>query len=559
MAKLGPPFTGRPATLAMNGMIATSHYLATAAGNRILQEGGSAVDAAIAANAVLCVVYPHMAGLGGDCFWLIWSSRDRQLMALNGSGRSARSATADFYRDKGYSEIPTRGPLAANTVPGAVDGWFEAHRCLGRLEWRRLFDRAIQYAEEGAPVSRGTATWLERDRDILAEQDVAARIFLPNGRVPQAGDVLVQSDLARSLRLIADAGRDAFYQGDLAQEITRYLQDNGGLLSMQDFASHHSDWVEPIKTTYRGLDVYTFPPNSQGLSVLLMLNIIEGLDVARMGDLTADYVHYIVEATKLAFADRDRWVTDPETTRVPLDRLLSRDYADQCRQQIDPRHSLKGGQAKPGPAGGGEPVLGGPGMSTEPRTGGDTAYLAAVDKDGNAASLIQSIYRDFGSAMVGGNTGIVLQNRGSCFSLDPNHVNCLEPNKRTFHTLMPSMMFKNDRPYVVFGTMGGGGQPQTQTAMVTRMIDFGYNVQQAIEAPRWLYGRAWGEEETTLKLEGRFPKDVVEELRHRGHQVEVVDDWAEVMGHAQAISVDQDTGVLSGGADPRGDGAAMGW
>lgn len=560
MAKMSSLHTGRPATLAVNGMIATSHYLATEAGNRVLQQGGSAVDAAIAANAVLCVAYPHMAGLGGDCFWLIWSSRDQKLMALNGSGRSAKAATIDFYRNKGHRDkIPSRGPLAANTVPGTVDGWFEAHQRLGQLEWRDLFDRAILYAEQGMPVPSSTARWLAKDRDILAKYDLTARTFLPHGQALQVGGVLVQKDLARSFQRIADGGRDGFYIGDIAREITGYLQNNGGLLSMDDFSAHHSDWVEPIKTSYRDVEVYTFPPNTQGLSVLLILNMIEGIDIDQMGDVSADYIHTIVEATKIAFADRDRWVTDPEKVQVPMDRLLAKDYAEQRRQRIDPRRALKPNEVKPGIPGSGRPGLGGLGPGTGPRMGGDTIYLCAVDKYGNAVSLIQSIYHDFGSAVIGGNTGIILQNRGSFFSLDPNHVNRLEPNKRTFHTLMPSMMLKNGRPYIVFGTMGGEGQPQTQTAMVTRMIDFGYNVQQAIEAPRWLYGRAWGEQELSLKVEARFPKDTVEELRRRGHQVEVVDDWAEVMGHAQAISISHDNGVLAGGADPRGDGVAIGW
>jgi oxamate amidohydrolase len=553
--------TGRPPTMATNGMIATPHYLATEAGNHILQQGGSAIDAAIAANAVLAVVYPHMAALGGDCFWLIWSAREGRLLALNGSGRSAQKATIDFYRSKGHSdEIPSRGPLAANTVPGAVDGWHEAHQRLGKVEWARLFERAIQYADEGAPVPGSTASWLEEDRDILNKYSPTAEIFLPGGRVPQLGERLVQKNLAQSFRTLAKGARDAFYRGEIAQEITRHLQENGGVLTMDDFENHHSDWVQPIKTVYRGVEVATFPPNTQGLALLLILNVLQGYDMRKVGDGTADYVHAIVETTKLAFADRDRWVTDPNSIDVPFDQLLSPNYADKRRQQVNMNRAHDPQQVQAGQIGGLGPGLQGqgPGIRMRP-VGGDTIYLCATDRDGNAVSLIMSIYHDFGSAIVGGNTGIILQNRGSFFSLDPDDVNHLEPNKRTFHTLMPSMMLKDGRPHIVFGTMGGEGQPQTQAVMVTKMLDFGYNVQQAIEAPRWLYGRAWGEQELNLKMEGRFPREVVEELRQRGHDVEVEDDYTEMMGHAQAIHIDHDSGVMSGGADPRGDGAAMGW
>jgi oxamate amidohydrolase len=538
------PHTGRPVAMTMNGMIATSHYLATSTGNYVLQQGGSAVDAAIAANAVLCVVYPHMAGLGGDCFWLIWSEKEQQLLALNGSGRSAQKASIDFYRQRGIDdEIPSRGVLAANTVPGALDGWYQAHQKLGKVIWRDLFFHATLYAR-GVPIPESTATWLEKDRQILEEDEYAKNIFLPNGLVPQKGEILIQNDLANTFELIAEIGPDVFYKGEIAQEITRYLGEQDGLLTMDDFGAHRSEWVEPIKTDYRGVEVATFPPNTQGVAILLILNLLEGMDVKGNKDGTADYIHNIVEATKLAFADRDQWVTDLDTIDIPMEELLSQKYSNERRKKIDSGRVLPEEEASPG-------------MSV--KTYGDTIYLSAVDRDRNAVSLIQSIYHDFGSGVVGGNTGVILQNRGSFFSLDPEHVNRLEPGKRTFHTLMPSMMLRNGKPFIVFGTMGGEGQPQTQAMMVTRLLDFGYNVQQAIEAPRWLYGRAWGEQEKTLKIEGRYSGEVADELKRRGHDVEVVEDWAEVMGHAQAIHIDPETSVLSGGADPRGDGAAMGW
>lgn len=556
MARISPPRTGRPVTLARNGMVATSHYLATEAGVATLSRGGSAVDAIIAANSVLCVAYPHMAGLGGDAFWLIWDNRERRLSALNGSGRSAEAATVDFYRDRGLNEIPSRGPLAANTVPGAVDAWAEAHQRHGRLEWGSLFERAVDHAEHGMPVSRSLARWLAKDRDILARHDLAARTFLKNGQPYKLGEVLVQPDLARSFREVATGGRDAFYKGRIAQQIVRYLQANGGLLGLEDFADHHSDWVEPIHTGYRGYEVYTFPPNTQGLALLLILNLLEGYDVEAMADGSADYVHHVVEATKLAFADRDRWVTDPDFLEVPMGALLSKEYAAQRRRQIDPNRALRFEDVAPGePTRARTPAASAAGHGRA----GDTVYLCAVDKDGNCASFIQSIYHDFGSAVIGGDTGIILQNRGSFFSLDPADPNRLEPHKRTFHTLMPSMMLRDGRPRLVFGTMGGEGQPQTQTAMVTRVVDFGYDVQQAIEAPRWLWGRAWGEPSRSLKMESRFPRETVEELRRRGHEVDVLDEWSDTMGHANQILIDPDSGVVRGASDPRGDGAAMGW
>ena len=555
MAAISPPRTGRPVIFAPNGLIATSHYLATAAGTSVLERGGSAVDAIIAANAVLCVAYPHMAGLGGDCFWLVWDPTEKKLAAINGSGRSGEAATIDYYRGRGHEEIPSRGPLAANTVPGAVDGWFVAHERYGRLDWGALFERAIGYAEVGMPVSRSLARWLVKDREVLSKHELAGRTFLKNGQPYKLGEMYKLSGLARSFREIASGGRDAFYKGWIAREIVRYLRANGGLLSLEDFADHHSDWVDPIHTSYRGNEIYTFPPNTQGLSVLLILNLIEGFDIRAMGDGSADYLHHVVEATKLAFADRDRWVTDPDFIEVPYGALLSKEYAAQRRTQVDPNRARRFEDLRPGNPLGAWPHAAS--LASRGRSG-DTVYLCAIDKEGVCASFIQSIYHDFGSAIVGGETGIILQNRGSFFALDPNDPNRLEPRKRTFHTLMPSMMLHDGQPRLVFGTMGGEGQPQTQTAMITRAVDFGYDVQQAIEAPRWLWGRSWGEPSRSLKLEDRFPKETVDELRQRGHDVDVLDEWSETMGHANQIAIGEDC-LLRGASDPRSDGAAMGY
>lgn len=546
------PRTGRPPTYAPHGLVATSHVLASASGLHALRQGGSAVDAAIAANAVLCVAYPHMAGLGGDGFWLLYHPRTGGVEALNASGPSARAATRDWYRERGITDqIPPRGPLAALTVPGAVDGWREAHTRYGKLPWADLFAEAIGYAREGIPVSRSVADWLAEDEPILKEH-CSGRVFLPGGRVLREGERLVQADLAGSLVRIAGQGaRAGFYEGETAQRICGDLAPEGSPLRPDDFAAFRAEWVEPLSTTYRGYTAYEFPPNTQGFAALQILNLIEGYDVAAWGDGTADYYHHLAEAVKVAFADRDAWLTDPKFVDIPLERLLSKEYATQRRGLIDPARALEMEKVEPG-------IPFGPEARRE-TPAGDTCYFCAVDEEGLCASVIQSIYHDFGSAVIGGDTGIILQNRGSFFKLDESHPNRLEPGKRTFHTLIPAMLLRNGKPYLVYGTMGGEGQPQTHAAMVTRLVDFGYDVQQAIEAPRWLMGRTWGTQSRDLSLEGRISDEAARELELRGQPVKMLADWDDNMGHAQAVRIDEESGFLEGGADPRGDGAALGY
>ena len=544
------PRTGRPPTYASRGMVATPHTLASTAGIEALQRGGSAVDAAIAANAVLCIVYPHMAGLGGDGFWLIAGPDTDGVQALNASGPAALAATIAKYREHA-SEIRARGALAALTVPGAVDGWRAAHERFGRLDWSNLFDAAIHYAREGMPVSRSLADWLVADLSILRDYPQTARIFLPEGEPQREGSRLVQADLARTVEEVASGGARAFYEGDIAQRICAGLAPDGSPLRPGDFAAYRATWVEPISTSYRGFEVVELPPNTQGFAALQILNLLEGFDVRSWGEGTADYYHHIVEAVKVAFADRDEWLTDPEHVDIPLDELLDKGYAEQRRKLIDPRRALVLGDVEPG-------LRFGP--HTHRRSPeGDTVYLCAVDDDGLVVSTIQSIYHDFGSAVIGGDTGVILQNRGSFFSLDPDHPNRLEPGKRSFHTIIPAMMLMDGRPVLAFGTMGGEGQPQTQAALLTRMVDFGYDVQQAIEAPRWLMGRTWGMESSDLWLESRIGDQVARELQLRGQPVKMLGAWSGTLGHAQAIRVNADGGFLEGGADPRGDGAATGW
>jgi oxamate amidohydrolase len=546
------PRTGRPPTCADRGMVATSHVLASEAGSAALRRGGSAVDAAIAANAVLCVAYPHMAGLGGDGFWLVHEPGGGGVRALNASGPAAARATREYYREKGHrEEIPSRGALAALTIPGAVDGWREAHERYGRLEWAELFSDAIRYARHGVAVTRSLANWMHADIPVFARHPSSAGVFLDDGRARREGERLVQGDLADSFERLARAGaRAGFYEGETAERICAGLGPEGSPLTPDDFARFRAEWVEPISSSYRDYTAYAFPPNTQGFAALQLLNLIEGFDVARWGDGTADYYHHMAEAVKLVFADRDAWLTDPRFVDIPLERLLSREYAAERRALIDPHRAMDMEAVEPG-----IPFTG----SERRSPGGDTCYFCAIDEDGLAVSVIQSIYHDFGSAEIGGGTGIILQNRGSFFSLDDAHPNRLEPGKRTFHTLIPAMLFEGDEPYLVYGTMGGEGQPQTQAALVTRLVDFGYDVQQAIEAPRWLMGRTWGTESRDLSLEGRIADETVRELELRGQPVKMLARWDDNMGHAQAIRIDRRHGFLEGGADPRGEGAAIGF
>jgi oxamate amidohydrolase len=547
------PRTGRPPSYGSNGMVCTSHTLASEAGNSALRKGGSAVDSAIAANAVLCVVYPHMAGLGGDGFWLVYDPANGSVRALNASGPAASKATIDYYRSQGCDDaIPSRGGMGALTVPGAIDGWREMHEAYGKLDWADLFKDAIGLARDGYPVGTSLASWIVRDRELLGkpEHRDLSDLMRPERCDPLRGARLVNPDLAHSLERIAkDGPRKAFYEGAIAVEICKALK--GSPLVPEDFAEFRAEWVDPISTDYRGNTVYEFPPNTQGFAALQILNIIEGYDLTRWGEGSADYYHHMAEAVKLSFADRNAWLTDPKFLDIPLDKLLSKDYAAKRRELIDSARAMVMEDVAPGIS----PAKG-PGGSDA--AGGDTCYFCVVDGNGLAVSVIQSIYHDFGSAVIGGESGIILQNRGSFFSLDADHPNSLEPGKRTFHTLIPAMILKQNRPWLVFGSMGGEGQPQTHAAIVTRMVDFGYDAQQAIEAPRWLMGRTWGVKVQDMALEGRIADPVIEELQRRGQPIKPVQDWNDNMGHAQAIRINDTTGFLEGGADPRGDGSAIG-
>lgn len=540
----------RATTMAMKGMVTTPHYLASQAGLSVLQRGGNAIEASIAIASTLAVVYPHMNGIGGDIFFLIYNAKTKELKAINGSGRSGEKATIDFYRSKGYDKIPARGPLSAITVPGAVRGWdvayqYSREKIGGKLSWGSLLEEAIRFAEEGFPVTPSQANWTKVNLDTedktfrdLGRFEEFVRVFLKDGKPYDAGEIMVQEDLAKNLRKIAEVGADYFYDSELTRAMVEDLQKHGGILTEEDFKRHTSDMVEPISVPYRDYVAYNLPPNTQGMAALSILNILNQFDFSEIEEGSALYYHILVEAIKNAFRDRDEYLTDPEFNDIPLDELLSEKRGVELAEKI--KSSLHASVL---------PAL-------DPK--GDTCWFGVVDEEGNAVSCIQSIYYEFGSGFIPEGTGIVLQNRGSFFSLDENHVNRLEPRKRSFHTLNPAMLVKDGRPALVYGTMGGEGQPQTLTMLATRIVDYGMNVQEAIEAPRFLYGRTWGATSNTLKVESRVPAEVVSRLESFGHTVEVLDEFTDLMGHAGAIWIDEN-GVKHGGADPRGDGVALGY
>jgi oxamate amidohydrolase len=541
------PETRWPAALGRRGVVASPHPLATVAGLETLLRGGTAVDAAVAVGATLAVVYPHMTGLGGDSFWLIWDARASRLTALQAAGAAAAAASPDLYRRRGLAQIPARGPLAALTVPGAVDGLWTAHRFsqerLGSaVPWGDLLQAATRHAADGMPVSPCQARVTAGAADLLAAVDPALAMFrttyLNEGAALPPGRRLVQPRLSRTLERLAREGGRAFYEGDLAAEIGRACEAVGSPLRASDLAVHRSRWADPITVPYRGGVAASVPPPCQGLVALAILGMLEGMDVGDHVGAPADYVHLLVEATKLAFGDRDRWLADPERTAVPVRRLLDPAYL-RARGR-----GIRMDRVAPGPAESGVDR-------------GDTIACVTADAAGNCVSLIQSLYHEWGSGVIAGETGVVLQNRGAGFTLDTAHANALAPGKRPFHTLTPFMYLRDGRPFLVAGTMGGEGQPQTLVALATRVVDLGLDVQAAVEAPRWVYGRTWGAPTRALALEARFGDAVASELGRRGHAVRVLEPWSDTAGHAQALRLEPG-GLLVGGGDPRADGPALG-
>ncbi len=505
----------------------------------MLSRGGNAVDAAICAAATVAVVYPHMNGIGGDNFWLVYDAGGARLRGLAGCGRSAASATLEWYRTRGVTEtMPVRGPLAALTVPGVVDGWWEAHRysrdvLKSPLRWGELLAPAIAHARDGFTPSDGQRRWTPRELDLFGPHaDVSIRAGLWPRYHPEAiaADRLRQPELARTLQGIADGGAEEFYRGELGRRLAGAVVAAGSPLTFTDFQEHRSEWVEPLTAPYRGGVAATFPPPTQGFAALAILGMLDGFDLANAS--LADRVHLVVEATKLAFEDRDRYLADPARVSVPVAHCLDPARLARRRGQIDPRSARPGG-----------------GVSAT----GDTIAIVTADGHGNAVSLIQSVYHTFGAGLVAGDTGVVMQNRGAFFSLDPGHPNVLAPRKRTAHTLIPSMYLVGGRPRFLYGTMGGEGQPQTLAAVLLRLLE-GEPPQEAVDAPRWLYGRTWGEPSKALRIESRFGEDVARDLAARGHDVIVTEPYSDLMGHAQAIAMTEE-GLL-GGSDSRADGCA---
>jgi len=517
--------------IAKNGMVASSQPLATLAGVEMLMNGGNAIDAAIATAAVLGVVEPSSIGIGSDAFCLFYSTKDKAIKALDGSGRSPYSASLEFCRKNGFKEMPQRG-IHSVTVPGAVRGWATLLDSHGTTKLFDVLQAAIRHAEEGFPVAELTAEqWQESEARLNADEGGAIN-YLIGGRAPKAGEIFRNPRMARTLKQIAADGADYYYKGEIAAKLVRCSEKLGGLFTLRDFADHRSDWVEPIAANYRGFDIFEMPPATQGFVALEMLKILEGFDLKAMGANSADALHAMIEAKKLAFADRDRHLADRDFTKVDVCELFAAKRAERLRGLIDMNQAAGEYPSQP--------------------TGADTEYVAAADRDGNLVSFIQSNFMGFGSGVVEPETGIILQNRGHLFSLDENHPNCMGPHKRCVHTLMPGMIFKGGRPFAALGLKGGHVQPQVQVQMIANLIDFGMTPQQAIVAARFNHIEA-----TKVGLEPEIPQSVKDELARRGHQV--VGGNPESFGGAHMIMIHPDSSAFVGGSDPRKGGCALGF
>jgi gamma-glutamyltranspeptidase/glutathione hydrolase len=522
------PHGSRSEVIAPYGMVAASQPLAAQVGIDILKAGGNAIDAAVAVNAVLGLVEPHMNGVGGDLFAIVWDAETEQLYGLNATGRAPYEINRQVFERQGLERVPGTGPLTW-TVPGAVDGWAQLLERFGTMSFADVLAPAIAYGRDGFPVSEVIqGQWAGSER-TLAEWPTSAATYLPNGRPPALGELFKNPGLVRTYEAIAQGGRDAFYKGEIARKIVAFSESNGGYFTMRDFEDHSSMWVDPVTSSYRGYDIWEIPPNSSGIVALMMLNILEGYDMASLGHNSAAAIHRIVEAKKLAFADRDRYVADPNANALPVTELISKAYAEERRALIDPSRASQTVNA-------GDPT--------------DTVYLTVVDKDRNAISLIESIFGGFGSKVVPADLGFALQNRGSGFSLEPGHLNSLEPHKRSLHTNMPAFVTKDGKPFLSFGVMGGDMQPQGHTQVLSNIIDFGMNLQEAGDAARVRHGGS-------VQVEPGVTDAVIAELERMGHRVRRAGGGG--MGGYQAIMINPETGMLHAGTDPRKDGAAIGY
>jgi gamma-glutamyltranspeptidase / glutathione hydrolase len=524
---------GRSVVMTDRGIVATSHYLASQAGAQVLARGGSAMDAAIAANAVLGVTEPMMNGIGGDLFLIYWDAKAGKLYGLNASGWAPRKLTIEFLAQHGITAMPHDG-IQSVTVPGAVDGWSQAHKRFGRLSWKELFTPAIYYAEHGYAVPEIIQDYWVDEEAKLRKTAEATRIFLPGNKVPELGAKFTNPDVAKALRLIAEKGRDAFYKGEIAQALVTTSTALGGTMELQDLADFSAEWVEPISTDYRGWKVYELPPNVQGMAALEMLNIMEKFQPDKAGPKGVVELHKKIEAMKLAYADLYRYNADQRFAKVPVMGLLDKSYAAERALKIDPEKA----NCNPG--------------AGHPATS-DTTYLAAVDKDGNIASLIQSNYSGFGSGVVVNGMGFALQNRGALFSLDASQPNALQPRKRPFHTIIPAFMERGD-VHIGFGIMGGANQPLAHAQFVSNFVDYGMNIQGALDAPRFTVTS--GQVSCDILIESRVAPDVIQALQQKGHNLIVRAEFTSLMGRGQAVMHNSKTGMNSAASDPRADGTA---
>ncbi len=536
----GEKFASRSEVIGENGMVATSHPLATQIGLDILKQGGTAVDAAIAANIALGLMEPTGNGIGGDLFAIVWDAKTKKLHGLNASGPAPKNLSIEYFEQQGLKKIPSYGPLPV-TVPGAVDGWVKLHEKFGKLKFASLFEPTIKYAEKGFPVTETIAYYLDRSQKRFEHYPNFNEIWVKNGKMPQKGEIFKNPQLANTLRTIAEKGRAGFYEGKIAKTMADFVQSQGGFLTYDDLAGFHSEWTPPVSSNYRGYDVWELPPNGQGIAALQILNILENYDLKKMGLYSSEYIHLFTETKKIVFADRAKYYADPNFTDIPVNELISKSYAKERAKLIDLNKASKTDDAG---------IL----------KSGDTIYLTVADKFGNMVSLIQSNYRGMGSGMMPTGLGFMLQDRGELFSLDKNHKNALKGGKRPFHTIIPAFVTKDDEPFMSFGVMGGATQPQAHAQIVINMIDFGLNLQEAGDAPRIVHsGSSQPTDEVmldggTLSIESGFGKAIEDELAAKGHAIKYERG---IFGGYQAIMLKN--GVYYGASETRKDGQAAGY
>ena len=536
----GEKFASRSEVIGQNGMVATSHPLATQIGLDILKQGGTAVDAAIAANIALGLMEPTGNGIGGDLFAIIWDAQSNKLHGLNASGPAPMNLSIDYFEQQGLKKIPAYGPLPV-TVPGAVDGWVKLHEKFGKLKFKSLFEPTIEYAEKGFPITETIAYYLDKSQKRFENYPNFSEVWIKNGRMPQKGEIFKNPQLANTLRIIAEKGRAGFYEGEIAQTMANFVQAQGGFLTYDDLAGFHSEWTQPVSSNYRGYDVWELPPNGQGIAALQILNILENYDLKKMGLFSSEYIHLFTEAKKIVFADRAKYYADPNFSNIPVNELISKSYAKERAKLINLDKASKANDAG---------IL----------KSGDTIYLTVADKFGNMVSLIQSNYRGMGSGMMPTGLGFMLQDRGELFSLDKNHKNALEGGKRPFHTIIPAFVTKDGKPFISFGVMGGATQPQAHAQIIINMIDFGLNLQEAGDAPRIVHSgssQPTGEVMTdggSLSIESGFGKQIEQELSNKGHTIKYQKG---VFGGYQAIMFKD--GVYYGASETRKDGQAAGY